>query len=65
VSGCAGVVAGVVMFFHESLDNHVAQSVLGWLLAIVILLTGLAHLVSGFRTGDELELRRSRSSALL
>jgi uncharacterized membrane protein HdeD (DUF308 family) len=65
VSGCAGVVAGLVVFFHERLDNHVAQSVLVWLLAIVILLTGLAHVLGGFRTGEDLELQRSGSSALL
>ena len=33
VSGCAGVVAGLVLFLHERLDNVVAQSVLVWLLA--------------------------------
>ncbi len=65
VSGCAGVVAGVVVFFHERLDDVVAQSVLVWLLAIVILLTGLAHLLGGFTTGDELERQSSRSSVLL
>jgi uncharacterized membrane protein HdeD (DUF308 family) len=65
VSGCAGIVAGIVVSFHERLDNVVAQSVLVWLLAIVILLTGLAHLLGGFRTGDELDRQRSRSSALL
>ncbi|MGZ8707654.1 MAG: HdeD family acid-resistance protein [Gaiellaceae bacterium] len=65
VSGCAGVVAGLVVFFHERLDDVVAQSVLVWLLAIVILLTGLAHLLAGFSTGDELERQRSRSSVLL
>ncbi|MGZ8697308.1 MAG: HdeD family acid-resistance protein [Gaiellaceae bacterium] len=65
VSGCAGVVAGLVVFFHERLDDVVAQSVLVWLLATVILLTGLAHLLAGFSTGDELERQRSRSSVLL
>ena len=65
VSGSAGVVAGVVVVFHEHLDNVVAQSVLVWLLAIVILLTGLAHVLEGFRVGDELERQPSRSSILL
>jgi uncharacterized membrane protein HdeD (DUF308 family) len=65
VSGCAGVVAGVVVFFHERLDNVVAQSVLVWLLATVILLTGLAHVLGGFRTGEQLERQPSRSSILL
>ena len=65
VSGCAGVVAGVVVFFHERLENVVAQSVLVWLLAIVILLTGIAHVLGGFRTGDQLERQPSRSSVLL
>jgi uncharacterized membrane protein HdeD (DUF308 family) len=65
VSGCAGVVAGLVVLFHERLDNVVAQSVLVWLLATVILLTGLAHVFEGFATGDELERQRSRSSVLL
>ena len=36
-----------------------------WLLAVVILLTGLAHVLGGFATGDELERQRSRSSVLL
>ena len=35
------------------------------LLGIVILLTGLAHVLGGFSTGDELERERSRSSILL
>jgi uncharacterized membrane protein HdeD (DUF308 family) len=65
ISGCAGVIAGVVVLFHERLDDVVAQSVLVWLLAIVILLTGLAHILAGFATGDELERQRSRSSILL
>jgi uncharacterized membrane protein HdeD (DUF308 family) len=65
VSGSAGVVAGLVVFFHERLDNVVAQSVLVWLLATVILLTGLAHMLEGFRAGDELEHQPSRSSVLL
>ena len=65
VSGCAGVVAGFVVFFHERLDEVVAQAVLVSLLAIVILLTGLAHVLEGFTTGDELERQRSRSSVLL
>ena len=65
VSGCAGVVAGLVVFFHERFDDVVAQSVLVWLLGIVILLTGLAHLLEGFSTGDELERQRSRQSVLL
>jgi uncharacterized membrane protein HdeD (DUF308 family) len=65
VSGCAGVVAGLVVFFHERLDNVVAKSVLVSLLATVILLTGLAHVLGGFRIGDELERQRSRSSVLL
>ncbi len=65
VSGCAGVVAGLVVLFHERLDNVVAQSVLVWLLAIVILLTGLAHVLEGFSAGDELERQPSRSSVLL
>ena len=64
VSGCAGVVAGLVVLFHERVDD-VAQSVLFSLLGIVILLTGLAHVLGGFTTGDELERQRSRSSILL
>ena len=64
VSGCAGVVAGIVVLFHERLDDVVAQSVLVSLLAIVILLTGLAHVLSGFKTGDELERQCSRLWAL-
>jgi uncharacterized membrane protein HdeD (DUF308 family) len=65
VSGCAGVAAGLVVLLRERLGDLIAQSVLVYLLAIVILLTGLAHVVGGFRTGDELERRRSRSSVLL
>jgi len=65
VSGCAGVVAGLVVLFHERLDDVVSQSVLVSLLAIVILLTGLAHILGGFKTGDALERQSSRSSVLL
>jgi uncharacterized membrane protein HdeD (DUF308 family) len=65
VSGCAGVAAGLVVLLRERLGDVIAQSVLVYLLAIVVLLTGLAHVVGGFRTGDELERRRSRSSVLL
>ena len=65
VSGCAGVVAGVVVLFHNRVDDVVAQSVLFSLLGIVILLTGLAHVLGGFTTGDELERQQSRSSVLL
>lgn len=55
VSGCVGVVAGLIVLFHERVDDVVAQWVLVSLLATVILLTGLAHVLGGFRTGDELE----------
>ena len=48
ISGCAGVVAGVVVLFHERLEDVVAQSVLVCLLAAVIMLTGLAHILVGF-----------------
>jgi uncharacterized membrane protein HdeD (DUF308 family) len=65
MSGCVGVVAGLIVLFHERVDDVVAQSVLVSLLATVILLTGLAHVLGGFRTGDELERQRSRSSVLL
>lgn len=65
VSGCAGVVAGIVVLFHDRVDDVVAQRVLFSLLGIVILLTGLAHVLGGFRTGDELERELSRSSILL
>jgi uncharacterized membrane protein HdeD (DUF308 family) len=65
ISGCAGVVAGLVVFFHERLDEVVTQTVLVTLLAIVILLTGLAHVLAGFKTGDDLDREPSRSSVLL
>ena len=65
VSGCAGVVAGIVVLFHDRVDDVVAQRVLFSLLGIVIMLTGLAHVLGGFRTGDELERELSRSSILL
>jgi hypothetical protein len=65
VSGCAGVVAGLVVLLHQRLDNVVAQLVLVWLLATVILLTGLAYVLEGFSAGDELERQPSRASVLL
>lgn len=61
VSGCAGVVAGLVVLFHERVDDVVAQSVLFSLLGIVILLTGLAHVLGGFTTGDELDRLPARA----
>jgi len=65
VSGSVGVVAGLVVLFHERVDDVVAQSVLFSLFGIVILLTGLAHVLGGFTTGEELERQQSRSSILL
>ena len=65
VSGCAGVIAGVLVLFHGRVDDVVVQSVLFSLLGIVILLTGLAHVLDGFTTGDEFERQRSRSNILL
>ena len=59
------VLGAIRALFHKRLDNVVAQSVLVWLLATVILLTGLAHVLEGFRAGDELERQPSRSSVLL
>ena len=55
--GCAGVVAGFVVLFHERLDNVVAQSVLFRLLATVILLTGLAHVLKGSGPATRLSAR--------
>jgi uncharacterized membrane protein HdeD (DUF308 family) len=65
VSGCVGVVPGLVVLFHERVDDVVAQSVLFSLFGIVIMLTGLAHVLGGFTTGDELERQQSASSILL
>ena len=65
VSGCLGVVTGLVVLFHERVDDVVAQSVLFSLFGILIMLTGLAHVLGGFTTGDELERQQSRSSILL
>jgi uncharacterized membrane protein HdeD (DUF308 family) len=64
VSGCAGIIAGVATLLRGRLEV-VAESVFVYVLATVILLTGLAHLLAGFTSGDELDRRRSRSSALL
>lgn len=65
VSGLAGVVAGVATVFRGRLDIVAAEQLFVYVLATVILLTGLAHVLGGFRGGDDLERRRSRSSALL
>jgi uncharacterized membrane protein HdeD (DUF308 family) len=65
VSGCASVVAGLVTLLRDHLGDVVAQSVFVYLLGIVIVLTGLAHVLGGFRTGDESGRRRSQSSVLL
>jgi uncharacterized membrane protein HdeD (DUF308 family) len=65
VSGCAGVVAGVATLFRGRLDDLAAESLFVYGLGTVILLTGLAHVLGGFMTGDLLDRRRSRSSALL
>lgn len=65
VSGLAGVVAGVATIFRGRLDILAAEQLFVYVLATVILLTGVAHVLGGFRGGDELERRRSRSSTLL
>jgi uncharacterized membrane protein HdeD (DUF308 family) len=65
VSGLAGVVAGMATLLRGRLDEVAAESLFVYVLATVILLTGLAHVLGGFRRGDELERRRTRSSILL
>jgi uncharacterized membrane protein HdeD (DUF308 family) len=65
VSGCAGIVAGVATLFRGRLDEVAPESLFVYVLGTVILLTGIAHVLGGFTTGDELDRRRSRSSALL
>ena len=65
VSGLAGVVAGMATLFRGRLDEVAAESVFVYVLATVILLTGLAHVLGGFKSGDDLERGRTRSSTLL
>ena len=65
LSGLAGVVAGMATLLRGRLDEVAAESVFVYVLATVILLTGVAHVLGGFKGGDDLERRRSRSSALL
>ena len=48
LAACASV-AELIVLFHERVDDVVAQSVLVSLFTIVILLTGLAHVLGGFR----------------
>ena len=65
VSGCAGIIAGVATLLRGRLDDVAAESLFVYVLGTVILLTGLAHLLGGFTSGDKLDRRQSRSSALL
>jgi uncharacterized membrane protein HdeD (DUF308 family) len=65
LSGIAGVVAGMATLLRGRIDEVAAESLFVYVLATVILLTGVAHVLGGFRTGDNLERRRSRSSVLL
>jgi uncharacterized membrane protein HdeD (DUF308 family) len=65
VSGLAGVVAGMATLFRGRLDEVAAESIFVYVLATVILLTGLAHVLGGFKSGDDLERRLTRSSILL
>ena len=65
LSGLVGVVAGMATLLRGRLDEVAAESLFVYVLATVILLTGVAHVLGGFRTGDNLERRRSRSSVLL
>jgi uncharacterized membrane protein HdeD (DUF308 family) len=65
LSGVAGVVAGMATLLRGRLDEVAAESVFVYVLATVILLTGLAHVLGGFESGDELKRRRARSSTLL
>jgi uncharacterized membrane protein HdeD (DUF308 family) len=65
LSGLAGVVAGMATLLRGRLDEVAAESLFVYVLAAVILLTGVAHVLGGFKSGDDLERRRSRSSALL
>ena len=65
VSGLVGVVAGVATLLRGRLDGVVPESLFVYLLAAVILLTGVAHVLGGIKVGDDLERRRSRSSTVL
>jgi uncharacterized membrane protein HdeD (DUF308 family) len=58
-------VAGTATLLRGRLDEVAAESLFVYVLATVILLTGIAHVLGGFRTGDALERRPSGSSVLL
>ena len=65
VAGVIGVLAGLVMISRHLTDNVVSFTTLLDILAVVILLTGLLHIVGGFRTGEDAARQRSWTSVLL
>lgn len=53
VGGTAGVLAGLGMLSRRFVTGFVGEDVLLSLIGLIVLLTGLMHIIGGFRAGPE------------
>jgi uncharacterized membrane protein HdeD (DUF308 family) len=65
VVGIVGMVAGVLVLGRFLLAQVVGEAPIVLLIGVVVVLTGVVHVFEGFRTGPDLQRRRSWTSTLL
>lgn len=65
VAGVVGVLTGLIVITRKLMFGLLDEVLVLYLLGGVILLTGLLHIVGGFRTGEEATRQRSWASLLL
>jgi uncharacterized membrane protein HdeD (DUF308 family) len=67
LSGVVGVLAGIAAQSRRfrPLANYVSEGAAISALGTLVLLTGIMHMIGGFRTGDDATRHRSRTSFLL
>lgn len=65
VAGVLGIIAGLAVLTRLVLIGVLDDTLAIYLLALVILLTGLLHMFGGFRTGENYTRERSTASFLL
>jgi uncharacterized membrane protein HdeD (DUF308 family) len=65
LAGTLGILAGIVTLSRLALRGLINEIIVVYFLALVILLTGVLHMVGGFRTGELRARQRSRTSFLL
>lgn len=65
IAGVLGIVTGIVVLARFLLRGVVDENLVLYLLALVILLTGLVHIFGGFITGEDLTRERTTASVIL